>query len=327
MSISLRFDLLKAYGSIKRLSCIILLFVGASIFYSSAYAESCWMSSGNLSLGTANAQGSSTASTDITVNCNSNWNQPVTYKLCMVIDSIDPADKDPRAMLSYVTYPASLLKYNLYYDAARTRKIPHSDNKATAQCQSFQVSAKAGNPSTLMKIYGQVLAGQNVPAAYYRTNNMTIKMYYTYRYGLDAPSDQEALARQAMTNYMMVNSNYENSCLILSASDIDFGAVVRLNNPLSGSGTIQLACPTGTNMKVSLDNGMNPLGSQRRMKNAFGSYIQYNLYQNASYSNIWQNNIPYTVTNQRIPVYAVVPAQSINSIGQYFDTVTVTLTY
>lgn len=328
MSITHQFNRIKAYGLIKRLACMSLLFLAYSICSSSAYAESCWVSGGNLSLGTANIQGSMTASTDITVTCNSNWSQPVTYKICMVVDSIDPAAKDPRTMINYDNYPASLLNYNLYYDVARTRKIPNSDAKNTAQCQSVQVGANTGNPSTLVKIYGQVLAGQNVPAGSYKTNSTSIKLYYAYRYGLETPSDLEALASQnSSTNNIVVNSNYENSCLILSASDIDFGSVELLNNTLYRSGTIQLACPMGTNMKVSLNNGINPLGSQRRMKNSLGSYIQYSLYQDPSHSNIWQADTSYSITHQTIPVYAMLPSQSISSIGKYSDTITVTLTY
>jgi spore coat protein U-like protein len=329
MSITHQFHRIKAYSLIKRLAYMSLLFLAYSIGSSSAYAESCWVGGGNLSLGTANIQGSMTASTDITVTCNSHWSQPVTYKMCMVVDSIDPAAKDPRTMINYDTNPASLLNYNLYYDVARTRKIPNSNAKNTAQCQSVQVGANTGSPSTLVKMYGQVITGQNVPAGSYKTNNMSIKLYYAYRYGLEAPSDLEALANQKdiPTNYMVVNSNYENSCLILSASDIDFGSVELLNNTLYRLGTIQLACPTGTNMKVSLDNGINPLGSQRRMKNSLGSYIQYSLYQNPSHSNAWQANTLYSITNQTIPVYAMVPSQSISRIGKYSDTITVTLTY
>lgn len=328
MSINHRFHRIRAYSLIKRLACMSLLFLAYSISSSSAYAESCWIGGSNLSLGTASIQGSMTASTDITVTCNSNWSQPVTYKMCMVVDSIDPAAKDPRTMINYTTYPASLLNYNLYYDVARTRKIPNSDAKNTAQCQSVRVGAKTGEPSTLVKMYGQVLAGQNVPAGFYTTNSVSIKLYYAYRYGLDAPSDLEALASQSSpTNNMVVNSNYENSCLILSASDIDFGSVELLNNNLYRSGTIQLACPTGTNMKVSLDNGINPLGSQRRMKNFLGNYIQYSLYQDPSHSNAWQANTLYSITHQTITVHAMVPSQSIRSIGKYSDTITVTLTY
>jgi len=329
MSITDQFNRIKAYGLIKLLASMSLLFLAYSICSSSAYAESCWVSGGNLSLGTANIQGSMTASTDITVTCNSNWSQPVTYKICMVVDSIDPAAKDPRTMINYDNYPASLLNYNLYYDVARTRKIPNSDAKNTAQCQSVQVGANTGSPSTLVKMYGQVLAGQNVPAGSYKTNSTSIKLYYAYRYGLEVPSDLEALASQnnIATNYIVVNSNYENSCLILFASDIDFGSVELLNNTLYRSGTIQLACPTSTNMKVSLNNGINPLGSQRRMKNSLGSYIQYSLYQDPSHSNAWQADTLYSITNHTIPVYAIVPSQSISSIGKYSDIITVTLTY
>lgn len=329
MSITHQFNQIKAYGLIKRLACTSLLFLAYSIGFSYAYAESCWIGGGNLSLGTANIQGSMTASTDITATCNSHWNQPMTYKMCMVVDSIDPATQDPRKMINYDTNPASLLGYNLYYDAAQTLKIPNSDAKNKAQCKAFQVSANAGSPSTLVKIYGQVITGQNVPAGFYKTNNMSIKLYYAYRYGLEAPSDLEALSNQnnIATNYMIVNSNYENSCLILSASDIDFGLVELLNNALYRSGTIQLACPAGTNMKVSLNNGINPLGSQRRMKNSLGNYIRYSLYQDPSHSNSWQADTLYSITHHPIPVYAMVPSQSISSVGQYSDTITVTLTY
>lgn len=328
MSIKPQFYLFHGFGFIKRFMGMVWLILGCCLFYSSAHAESCWVSGGTLNLGTVNAQGSSTVSTDITVNCNSNWSQPVAYNMCMVVDSMDPSGNDPRSMISYNTYPAPLLNYNLYYDAARTRKIPASEAKASAQCQSFQVSENSGNPSTLIKIYGQVLAGQNVAAGYYKTNNMSLKLLYAYRYGTQFPTDLETLASQnTANNYMLVQANYENSCLIVSASDIDFGAVERINNILVRSGTIQLACPNGTNMKVSLDNGLNFSGSQRRMKNASGRYIQYNLYQDASHVTAWQGNTLYSISNPAIPVYAVISPQNTDSAGQYSDTITVTLTY
>lgn len=322
-------DVFKVNKLMKRLIPVSFLFIGCSFFYSPVYAaESCWVGGTTLSLGTANAQGSSTVSTDVTFTCNSNWSQPITYKMCLVVDNTSPAGNDPRSMISYDIYPAPLLNYQLYYDAARTRKLPASDFKNQAQCQTFQVSANAGNQSGLIKIYGQVLAGQNVPAAFYKTNNATLKLYFSSRYGMQAPTDLEVLGSQNMaTNHIVVNSNYENSCLIQSATDIDFGAVEHLKNPLFGSGLIRLACPAGTSMQVSLDNGINALGTQRRMRNAVGSYIQYNLYKDASRSQTWQGNVFYVVDSQTIPVYAAVPVQPISSVGQYSDTITVTLTY
>ncbi|WOE33224.1 MULTISPECIES: spore coat U domain-containing protein [unclassified Acinetobacter] len=306
-----------------------LLFFSFIACYTPAYAESCWISGGNLNLGRANIQGSSIASTDISVNCNSNWNQTVSYKFCLVIDSISPEGQDPRQMINYDHYPAPLLNYQLYYDAARSNKISNSNTKSSAVCQTFKVAPNTGNPTSLIKLYGQVLANQNPAAGYYKTNSVNMKLYYAYRYGLDAPSDLEALSNEQdiATNNLVVTTNYENSCLILTASDIDFGSVERLNSNLSGMGMIQLACPAGTNLKVSLDAGNNALGSQRRMRNILGHYLKYNLYQKPNYSTIWQANTTYSVTEQRIPVYAVVPAQSIQSIGKYSDTITITLTY
>lgn len=312
--------------SSQYLVCIGLLLFSCGLIYSPAHAESCWIGGATLSLGTSNAQGSSMASTDVTVTCNSNWSQPITYKMCLVIDSTGPSGNDPRSMISY--NPETLLKYHLYYDAARAYKIPGSDRKNQAQCQTFQVEAGQGNPSTPIKIYGQVLAGQVVPARGYTTNSVNLKLYSTFRYGSVTPSNEEVFANSNTgNNNLIVNSNYENSCLIESATDIDFGAVEHLKNPLFGSGLIRLACPTGTSMQVSLDNGINALGTQRRMRNAVGSYIQYNLYKDASRSQTWQGNVFYPVDSQTIPVYAGVPVQPISSVGQYSDTITVTLTY
>ena len=304
------------------------LFLSCSVIYSVAHAENCWVGSSTLSMGAVNAQGSSVVSTDVTVNCNSNNTQTVAYRMCFVVDSDNPAGIDPRSMISYDTYPAPTLKYNLYYNAAKTQVIPDSNTLSTVQCQTFLVPANSGSPSTTIKIYGQVVSGQNVPAGAYKTNNMTAKLLYAYRYGTTPPTDASTLASKgSASNYMLVNANFENSCLILSGSDIDFGAVTNLNNTLTRSGTIQMSCPTGTNMKVSLSNGNNALSNQRRMKNLTNNYIQYNLYQDASLTTAWQGNIAYSFSNQTIPVYAVILPQTIESIGQYFDTIIVTLTY
>lgn len=321
-------NLLKIYNIIRKFAGLWLLVLGCTFFYSSAYAESCWIGTGTLGLGTANIQGSATASTTFTVSCNSNYNQPISYKMCLVIDSTDPASYDPRSMINYSVYPAPLLNYNLYYNPALTQKIPNTSALTTAQCQSFSLSANSGNPSTTITIYGKLVAGQNVPAGDYHTNSMGLKLYYAYNLGTQIPSDSTALVGSAIaTNNMIVNTTFENSCLIVSASDINFGSVDNLKSALTQSGTIQLSCPTGTTMKVSLNNGINAESSQRRMKNALGNYITYGLFQDASRTTSWQGNTAYTFSNQSIPVYAIVLSQSVPGTGEYSDTVTVTLTY
>lgn len=330
MSINFRTDLYKPFGSIKRLTYIHVLLFSLVGVYTPTFADnSCWIGGGTLQLGTANALGSSTASTNINVTCNNyNNNQPISYKMCLTIDSITPAGDDPRQMINYNTYPASLLQYQLYYDAAQSRKIPSSKLKTQAQCQTFQLQANAGTQNNLIKLYGRVLPGQNVPAKFYETNSVMLKLYYASKYGLEAPSDSEVLGQpNTATNNFVVNSNYENSCLIQSATDIDFGTVEQIKSPISGSGSIRLACPQGTKMQVSLNEGLNAAGPQRRMRNMSGDYIQYNLYRDANRSQAWVNNNFYPVDEQTIQIYANVMPQPIRSVGRYSDTVTITLTY
>lgn len=326
MSINLYKSKINHHRFIERYIFTALLFMCCSLFYSSAHAESCWISGGNLSFGTVNAQGSSTVSTNIAVTCNPNYNDKViTYRICLAIDSTDPSGNDPRRMVIY--NPQQYLNYYLYYDAALTQVIPDSNNKNNIICQTMQLQPSQQQTKQIL-VYGKVLSGQNVSAGYYKTNSIALKLFHAYREGSEPPSDIEALANQsAGTNNMVINANYENSCLIVSATDIDFGTVDRLTAPRYQSGTIQLACPTGTNWKVSLDNGINASGTQRRMKNAQGSYLDYALYQDASRSILWQGNTQYSFSNQTIPVYGAIPAQDINSVGQYSDTITVTLTY
>ena len=122
-----------------------LFFLVSSLFCLPAYASSCWLGqSATLSLGTSNAQGSALVSTDVIADCYFNSNQPVTYKLCLVADSFDPVGSTPRSMIIYNPVRA-LLNYELYSDAARTFKIPDSERKNQAQCQTFQFEAGTGN--------------------------------------------------------------------------------------------------------------------------------------------------------------------------------------
>lgn len=321
-------DLFKMSDSTKYFIYASLFLLVSILFCLPAYASSCWLGqSATLSLGTSNAQGSALVSTDVIADCYFNSNQPVTYKLCLVADSFDPAGSTPRSMIIYNPVRA-LLNYELYSDAARTFKIPDSERKNQAQCQTFQFEAGTGNVSTRLKLYGQVLPGQNVPAAYYQTNSIGLKLYSAYKVGSEVPTDTEALANSNTgNNNLIVNSYYENSCLIQSATDINFGAVDQLKTPLISSGNIQLSCPVGTIMQVSLNNGINAQGTQRRMRNALGNYIRYNLSRNAHDDQPWQGNTFYSVDNHNIPVYATVPAQPISSTGQYSDTITVIITY
>ena len=321
--------MLKIFYLIRQYAAMLLLFVSCTFFYSSSYAaETCWISGGNLVLGTANSKGSTIASTTLSIGCNSNYEKPIAYKMCLVIDSNDPVSYDPRSMINYSTYPAPLLNYNLYYDVTKTNKIPNTNAQTNVRCQSFQVPANSGNPNTTQTIYGQVIPGQNVSAGSYQANTTTLTLIYGFRYGTEPPSDSFVLAKPTIaTNHLNVNSNYENSCLILSASDIDFGSVERLDSSLTQSGTIKLSCPTGTNMKVSLNNGNNALSSQRRMRNKTGDYLEYSLFQDVAGSYAWQGNNAYSFSTQSIPVYAKILPQKIQGVGQYDDTVTITLTY
>ncbi|MNH26773.1 Spore Coat Protein U domain protein [compost metagenome] len=134
--------------------------------------------------------------------------------------------------------------------------------------------------------------------------------------------------------FMNVTASVLDSCLIHSASDLDFGIVdSQFTQNIDQSTMIALSCPLGTPWKLSMNSGTYPVGEQRRMMNDHAEYIAYDLYRDSARVQRWSQN---TVLNGvglgqtqtvNVPVYGRVPRQSSLPSGSYNDHVTVTLTY
>ena len=156
----------------------------------------------------------------------------------------------------------------------------------------------------------------------------------------------------AMTGCITVNfastslltSNLSENVMVLSNCNIttanvtlSFGSydptAIAIESNLDSMTTFSVRCTKGTSASISLSNGLNANGSVRRMTNSIGSFLNYQLYTDASRSNVWNNinTYNYVADNfapQTFSIYGRIPGGQDNvSAGSYSDAVVITVTF
>lgn len=133
-------------------------------------------------------------------------------------------------------------------------------------------------------------------------------------------------------------------CLLTATSDVDFGnlTVGPLAAPVDATGGVSVQCSKNTAYTIYLGDGNQRItGGYRQMKNG-SSLLAYQLYKNAAHTQVWDAtggtgatggsggvNGTGSGTNQSLTVYARIPVGTSvpGTIGNYTDTVVVTVTY
>ena len=146
------------------------------------------------------------------------------------------------------------------------------------------------------------------------------------------------------TSNMAVTATVGEACTIATA-DIAFGAYDAINDhasaPLTAQGSVTTTCTLDKAAKVIIGQGLYALeGSTdgapvRRMGgDGEGDYLAYNVYSDASLSNVWTNavdsGIATTGTGEAVvmQVYGAIEADQTDSpAGSYSDTLVVTVDY
>jgi len=125
------------------------------------------------------------------------------------------------------------------------------------------------------------------------------------------------------------------SCVVNSASTLNFGSQGVLANAVNATSTIQVQCTNTTPYDIGLDAGIatGATVTTRKMTNA-GNTISYSLYSNAGMTTNWGNTVGTDTVSatgngaaQSYTVFGQVPAQSTPAPAAYTDTITVTVTY
>jgi spore coat protein U-like protein len=124
------------------------------------------------------------------------------------------------------------------------------------------------------------------------------------------------------------------SCTI-TTTPASFGAYdIFASGPLDTTGDISVRCDPGVVYTVKLDPGQNANGSYqpRKMRSsAGGSTLDYNLYRDSAYTQVWGDGTDATFTRagvgtggtDHIPVYGRATARQNVAAGTYNDLVTI----
>ncbi|MBL8320838.1 MAG: spore coat U domain-containing protein, partial [Acinetobacter sp.] len=271
-----RSGLLLAFSSLALMLPFALLAASSS----AQASGSCWLSGPALNFGSVSGKGK-TSYTNWQVTCNQYGHaKTVNVALCPYATAGGLGlSNNRRQMVSYSSWPHAYLTYDLFYDPALTQRMDTRANLATLKCSYKTFSVNENEKVFDLPIYGYVYAGQNVRAGSYKNNNDTqVNLLYAFSQE-KRPSAEEVLASQSgnqSSNSLSVTANYENSCSLISASDMNFGQINDLSKAVTSAAAVVLSCPLNTSWKVSLDQGLHYDGATRRMRKG-ADYIAYEL--------------------------------------------------
>lgn len=162
------------------------------------------------------------------------------------------------------------------------------------------------------------------------------------------PFSSSVMAATA-TSTMTVSTNVVQACRIASTTNLSFGtydptSANRLT-ALNATNTVAISCVAqSTGVELAFDEGLNKDASStcqapvRRMTNADGSFLKYNLYQNSSRNLVWgcasgANTKAFTSASfpntdaVSVTQYGTIPAGQDIVKGAYTDTVGVTVSF
>jgi spore coat protein U-like protein len=118
----------------------------------------------------------------------------------------------------------------------------------------------------------------------------------------------------------------------VSATGVSFGSYNPLDQmDLEGSGIVGVACDASTTYSISLSSGRGSFSSRAMTTGAHE--LLYNLYTAPTYTSIWGDGTGNTVTvgttglNEEHTVYGLIPSRQNAFVGNYVDTIVVTLTF
>ena len=125
------------------------------------------------------------------------------------------------------------------------------------------------------------------------------------------------------------------TCIINSASTLNFGSQGVLTANVDQTSTIQVQCTNTTpyNIGLNVGTGSGATVAVRKMTSG-GATINYSLYTDIGRTTVWGNTVGTDTVastgngaSQAFTVYGRVPAQTTPAPATYTDTITVTVTY
>lgn len=253
---------------------------------------------------------------------------------------------NPRRMLNV---PSDPLQMQLYTDAARSAIWGARGNATVPNFLPLQfdyaVPVLGGTQTLTATVYGRIPAQSALNAGTY-ANRFTgaLDTLIEFRYA-EALLGEPAMPTSCLAGGnggapsqfpFTVNGSVPNTCTLTPkpVPDLAFGNVPGLITAnVDRTTAIGLVCTGRTAWQIGLNNGLNASGTVRRMRNAGGQFVSYELYRDSPRSLRWGNTLGSDTltgtgsgTAQSLTVYGRVAPQTPN-VGTYGDTIVVTVTY
>lgn len=250
----------------------------------------------------------------------------------------------PRRMLNPLN---DSLGVQFYRDSARSLIWGSALNASTPLQVDLTYSSlvTGGSGSASYTIYGRVPLQSGIATGLYQNSFSGAFTNLQYRYDeplIGTPASMPASCTtggkgggSAVQFPFVSSANVAPVCTIASIADLDFGSHSGLvDSALNYTTALSMNCVRRTAWQVSLDNGQYASGNIRRMRNAAGQYLTYELYRDAARSQRWGSTLNSdtqtgtgTGSTQSLTLYGQVPAPQTPPPGSYSDVVKVTVTY
>jgi spore coat protein U-like protein len=130
------------------------------------------------------------------------------------------------------------------------------------------------------------------------------------------------------------------SCSFSVVTGVSFGSYSALNaTPVDQTGTITFQCNLLflQTLTIDLSNGNSGTYAFREMRKAGSGTLRYNLYLDATRTQIWGDAtggtvhfgpfLPVLNFNHTVTIYGRIPAQQASPVGSYTDTVVATINF
>lgn len=143
------------------------------------------------------------------------------------------------------------------------------------------------------------------------------------------------------TQTFQVSANIVAGCLVQGSNTGVFGAINFGTHPGTSTApvtasyvqnaTITLMCTPGTNLQMSIDGGANYSAGRNLKRNGNTNLVPYNIYNSATNIAIPVNQaVPVTFANANnivLPLYGQLTLNGHSYVGNYADSLTVTLSW
>ena len=137
------------------------------------------------------------------------------------------------------------------------------------------------------------------------------------------------------TSTFTVQMTLTSSCVINSASTLNFGSHGVLTANVNSTSTVRVQCTSGTPYNIGLNagTGSGATVAIRKMTHT-SSTVTYSIYQDSGRTIVWGNTVGTDTVAatgngaaQSHTLYGRVPPQTTPAPAVYTDTITVTVTY